>query len=132
MSADGAPQVPCSEDPEKWFALPHRMDVPEADAKRLERESLAVCGRDCPAVAFCLDLALSNRERHGVWGAATTPERQTILARTKAPLADARQGVVAARILDRVHPSRRDSVAQVLVKHLARNRPEESSGEGVA
>ena len=38
----------------------------------------AVCG-SCPVRQQCLEFALANREREGVWGGATEKERRRIL-----------------------------------------------------
>ncbi len=38
----------------------------------------AVCGQ-CPVRQPCLEYALANRERDGVWGGATERERRRIL-----------------------------------------------------
>ena len=38
----------------------------------------AVC-RQCPVLSPCLEWALSNRERDGVWGGATERERRRII-----------------------------------------------------
>jgi WhiB family redox-sensing transcriptional regulator len=68
-------QALCAQsDPEAWF--PERGDSPQA-AKR-------ICRR-CPVKAECLDYALDNRIRWGVWGGLTDRERQ-----------HARRGQVAA------------------------------------
>ncbi len=41
-------------------------------------EAKAVCGV-CPVRQACLEYALANRERDGVWGGATERERRRIL-----------------------------------------------------
>jgi WhiB family transcriptional regulator, redox-sensing transcriptional regulator len=41
-------------------------------------EAKAICA-GCPVRQMCLDFALSNRERDGVWGGATERERRRIL-----------------------------------------------------
>jgi WhiB family transcriptional regulator, redox-sensing transcriptional regulator len=48
--------------------------VSEEDAA----EAKTVCG-SCPAREACLDYALANRERDGVWGGATERERRRML-----------------------------------------------------
>ncbi len=37
----------------------------------------AVCGR-CPVTAECLDYALRNHERYGMWGGTTPAQRRTM------------------------------------------------------
>jgi len=41
-------------------------------------EAKAICGM-CPVRQTCLEHALANREREGVWGGATERERRRIL-----------------------------------------------------
>ena len=41
-------------------------------------EAKAVCG-ECPVRETCLEYALANRERDGVWGGATERERRRII-----------------------------------------------------
>jgi WhiB family redox-sensing transcriptional regulator len=41
-------------------------------------EAKAIC-RGCPVRETCLEFALANRERDGVWGGATERERRRIL-----------------------------------------------------
>lgn len=41
-------------------------------------EAKAVCGV-CPARQACLEYALANRERDGIWGGATERERRRML-----------------------------------------------------
>jgi len=48
--------------------------VSEEDAE----EAKAIC-RVCPVREPCLEYALANRERDGVWGGATEKERRRII-----------------------------------------------------
>ena len=41
-------------------------------------EARAIC-RNCPVLESCLEWALSNRERDGVWGGATERERRRMI-----------------------------------------------------
>lgn len=41
-------------------------------------EAKAIC-RQCPVREACLEYALANRERDGVWGGATERERRRIV-----------------------------------------------------
>jgi WhiB family redox-sensing transcriptional regulator len=41
-------------------------------------EAKAICGA-CPVQETCLEYALSNRERDGVWGGATERERRRMI-----------------------------------------------------
>jgi WhiB family redox-sensing transcriptional regulator len=41
-------------------------------------EARAIC-RACPVLESCLEWALTNRERDGVWGGATERERRRII-----------------------------------------------------
>ena len=42
------------------------------------RAAKAMCG-DCPVVQECLEYALSNNERYGIWGGKSTRERLLML-----------------------------------------------------
>jgi WhiB family redox-sensing transcriptional regulator len=44
-----------------------------------ESRAKAVCAR-CPVRAECLDMAVANGERYGVWGGLTDAERRSLLA----------------------------------------------------
>lgn len=44
-------------------------------------EAKRVCAR-CPVQAACLDYALRNNERFGVWGGTSEPERRRMLRRS--------------------------------------------------
>jgi WhiB family redox-sensing transcriptional regulator len=48
--------------------------VSEEDAE----EARSIC-RSCPVLEPCLDWALANRERDGVWGGATERERRRMI-----------------------------------------------------
>jgi WhiB family redox-sensing transcriptional regulator len=48
---------------------------PETDAE--VNVAKAVCAR-CPVRSICLDTAIRNRERHGVWGGMTAAERDRL------------------------------------------------------
>ena len=41
-------------------------------------EAKAIC-TDCPVRLQCLEFALANRERDGIWGGATEKERRRII-----------------------------------------------------
>ncbi len=41
-------------------------------------EAKNICG-DCPVRLQCLEFALANRERDGIWGGATEKERRRII-----------------------------------------------------
>ena len=60
-------RLPCVSDPDSWF-------VSDTES---ERTAVERC-RACPLVGPCLDFALSNDRRHGVWGAATPAERELL------------------------------------------------------
>ncbi|MDS1271551.1 WhiB family transcriptional regulator [Lipingzhangella sp. LS1_29] len=54
----------CSEEPELFFAP----DTERAAARQLrERAAVALCA-DCPVRQACLEYAVRNGERYGVWG----------------------------------------------------------------
>ncbi|MDV7194641.1 WhiB family transcriptional regulator [Mycolicibacterium fortuitum] len=57
-----------SADPEAWFP---EKGQPYAMAKR-------ICAT-CPVKAECLEYALANRERAGVWGGLSERERRQVL-----------------------------------------------------
>lgn len=54
-------------DPETWFP----------DKGGSTREAKAMCAR-CPVAAECLDYALENEERFGIWGGLSERERRKI------------------------------------------------------
>lgn len=60
------------------------------------KDAKAVCGR-CPVVAECLDYALANDERFGIWGGTVEHERRQMKQRTdgRPPLAFRTQAVHA-------------------------------------
>jgi WhiB family transcriptional regulator, redox-sensing transcriptional regulator len=60
-------------DPEAWFP----------DRGGSTREPKAVCRR-CPVRAQCLDYALENGERYGVWGGLSEQQRRPLLAAREA------------------------------------------------
>ncbi|HLI54092.1 MAG TPA: WhiB family transcriptional regulator [Acidimicrobiales bacterium] len=45
-------------------------------------DAKAICAT-CPVRQLCLDWALANREKEGVWGGATERERRRILRRRR-------------------------------------------------
>jgi WhiB family redox-sensing transcriptional regulator len=45
-------------------------------------DAKAICAT-CPVQQLCLDWALANREKEGVWGGATERERRRILRRRR-------------------------------------------------
>jgi WhiB family transcriptional regulator, redox-sensing transcriptional regulator len=46
---------------------------------RVQRDAARFCHIVCPVQAECLDYALANDERHGVWGGTTEKERALLL-----------------------------------------------------
>ncbi|MFT6292697.1 MAG: WhiB family redox-sensing transcriptional regulator [Ilumatobacter sp.] len=64
----------CSGEMSMLFYPPLR---PEKGAARLRRESRAkaVCA-NCPVAADCLQNAIANDERYGIWGGLTYRERR--------------------------------------------------------
>ena len=54
----------------------------EIEAAAVVEEARAVCER-CPVRQPCLEFALANRERDGVWGGATERERRRMLRRRR-------------------------------------------------
>ena len=63
-------------DPTLFFGPEH----PETVKEKRDREEAAkaVCDT-CPVKQACLEYALTNRERDGVWGGATERERRRII-----------------------------------------------------
>jgi WhiB family redox-sensing transcriptional regulator len=51
------------------------------DNSRPEPEVLKVCGR-CPVQAECLEFALENNEKYGVWG-GLSPNKRKLLRRER-------------------------------------------------
>jgi WhiB family redox-sensing transcriptional regulator len=60
-------------DPEVYFPRPSKMTKENRQAKKL-------CVA-CPCMLECLEFALVNDERHGIWGGTTPHERQRLLGR---------------------------------------------------
>jgi len=72
-------------DPETWFPRP----LPAASASSLQRRIAALryqeqverakaeCRR-CPVAAECLNYALRNGEKEGIWGGLTPEERENL------------------------------------------------------
>ena len=58
------------EDPAIFFPSP-------GDTEAL-REAKRICG-ECPVIVPCLEYALGNNERYGIWGGKSTRERLLIL-----------------------------------------------------
>jgi WhiB family redox-sensing transcriptional regulator len=54
-----------------------------AAVRRREGRAKEIC-QQCPVLEPCLQLALENRETHGVWGGLNTAERQRLLKRRSA------------------------------------------------
>jgi WhiB family transcriptional regulator, redox-sensing transcriptional regulator len=57
-------------DPDLWFPVP---GASTAEAKQICRE--------CCVRRACLEYALLNREKHGIWGGKTQRERESLLQR---------------------------------------------------
>jgi WhiB family redox-sensing transcriptional regulator len=62
--------------PEEWFYT-HRERGPE-DGGLTDSEVVGICRR-CPALRFCLETALRDREPFGIW-AATYPKHRRAMA----------------------------------------------------
>jgi hypothetical protein len=72
-----AEQALCSQtDPEAFFP----------DAGGSTQAAKAVCAA-CPIRARCLDIALANREGHGVWGGMSERERRNLLRQNRSAAA---------------------------------------------
>jgi WhiB family redox-sensing transcriptional regulator len=61
-----------SEDPDLFFPV-----SAQGDGKLQTLQALTVCRR-CPVQRECLRYAVTNRQRHGVWGGTTEEERLTL------------------------------------------------------
>ena len=55
-----------------WYAEKHK-----AGAQQLLREGKAICA-ECPVRAECLEYAVINNERYGVWGGLSPRQRQPL------------------------------------------------------
>lgn len=65
------------DDPDAWY--PERLKKETA-----ETYAAALC-KDCPVIDLCLEVALENREPHGVWGGMSEDgRRQLAVARARA------------------------------------------------
>jgi WhiB family redox-sensing transcriptional regulator len=52
------------------------------ERRRKEAQAKLICRR-CPALSSCREYALAAVEPHGIWGALTTRERETVLRRRR-------------------------------------------------
>src|SRR6267142_1052116 len=73
---------PATSDYDPWFE-----DSEEEELSDHTEEAKAVCngtydGRPCPLLSSCLEFALVNNERWGVWG-GTTPDERTKLRKER-------------------------------------------------
>lgn len=71
---------PGTRDYDPWFGT---ADATQAEDAQEMEEAKAIChgsadGRQCPLLAQCLEFALINNERFGVWGGTTPEERRQI------------------------------------------------------
>lgn len=56
--------VECEKNPTAWFPE----DIPDPDQRRaVTRLAKAIC-QQCPLIEQCFTYAISNGERHGIWG----------------------------------------------------------------
>ena len=72
-------EAACGQLPKDLFFPPGNSDVTRADEERA-KEVCAVC----PVRSQCLEFALENDERFGVWGGTTPNERRALVARERA------------------------------------------------
>lgn len=61
---------PCSDEPEGWF--------PEDEEGEEGEAATITCFTRCPQREDCLNLAMENDERFGIWGGWTTRERDRL------------------------------------------------------
>ena len=62
-----------TKDPDLWFVVEE--DRPSALRDVQEEAAKKVC-KMCPVSGNCLDRAMENKEKHGVWGGLTVSERK--------------------------------------------------------
>lgn len=55
---------------------------PDPANKKAESRAVKAC-QNCRVADICLEFAINNRERFGVWGGSTQAERRRIFRRTK-------------------------------------------------
>jgi WhiB family redox-sensing transcriptional regulator len=65
-------------DPNLWHAAEDAGKSSIAGQRKAHAEALAVCD-SCPVVDDCLQYALAQPERHGVWGGLVPAERRRLL-----------------------------------------------------
>jgi WhiB family transcriptional regulator, redox-sensing transcriptional regulator len=68
-------------DPDLFFELSTSRYEMKAQAERVSAAK-AVCA-ECPVKAECLELALANDERYGIWGGLTERERREVKRRRR-------------------------------------------------
>jgi WhiB family redox-sensing transcriptional regulator len=61
-------------DPELWF--------PELDSLWKISQAKSICDR-CPVKSECLDYAIDNKMREGIWGGMSPTERNLLVRRMK-------------------------------------------------
>lgn len=80
-----ADEARCLEvDPTLWFWEPPEPGAPKKRYDELSTNNQAklICGR-CPVQAQCLEYAVTNGERFGVWGGTLPRERAQLRAKRK-------------------------------------------------
>lgn len=75
--AQDAPTVPCAENPDWWYADHHN-----GENRLLQNAARNACA-DCPLRSDCLEWALENDERWGIWGGLDPEERHNLRRRRK-------------------------------------------------
>jgi len=75
-------QFPATRDYDPWYGTGDKDKIDEHDTTEMEEAKL-VClgkadGRPCPLLKECLEFALVNNERFGIWGGTDPDERKKI------------------------------------------------------
>lgn len=69
---------PATRDYDPWYG-----DSDDPDAEDETEDAKNICkgtfdGRPCPLLSECLEFAMTNNERYGVWGGMSPDERATL------------------------------------------------------
>lgn len=70
--------VPCEDAPDAFFLEEEYKDANSSYKIELARK---LCS-ECPVRMMCLDYALENLERYGIWGGTTKADREKLLGRS--------------------------------------------------
>ena len=71
-------KVGCEEAPDAFF-----IDEGDPNVRYKTKVAKEICSH-CPIRFLCLEYALESKERHGIWGGMSVPERDSLRKRRQA------------------------------------------------